>query len=98
MASRRSSLSDQCAKGNPRRTGSSQARALISTMTLGGKARRSPAARLFFEPSQALNVETPTPLAHDLTRCVEPALAHIIPDAVVRSYQRGDLFAKRRQL
>src|SRR6516165_9582997 len=31
----------------------------------GGKARRSPPARLFFEPSQALNVETPTPLAHD---------------------------------
>jgi integrase len=28
----------------------------------------------------------------------EEALAHTIPDAVVRSYQRGDLFDKRRQL
>jgi integrase len=28
----------------------------------------------------------------------EQALAHIIPDAVVRSYQRGDLFEKRRRL
>jgi len=44
-------------------------------MTLGGKARRSPAARLFFEPSQALNVETPTPLAHDLARCVSSLAA-----------------------
>ena len=35
------SLSDQCAKGNPRRAGSSQASALISTMTPGGKARGS---------------------------------------------------------
>jgi hypothetical protein len=28
----------------------------------------------------------------------ETALAHTIPDAVVRSYQRGDLFDKRRKL
>jgi hypothetical protein len=72
MASRRNSLSDQCANGNPRRAGSSQASALISTMTLGGKARRSPAARSFFEPGQALKVETSTPLANDLTRRIEP--------------------------
>jgi hypothetical protein len=32
------------ANGNPRRVSSSQANALISTMTLGGKARWSPAA------------------------------------------------------
>jgi integrase len=28
----------------------------------------------------------------------EAALAHTIPDAVVRSYQRGDMFNKRRKL
>jgi integrase len=28
----------------------------------------------------------------------EQALAHVIPDAVVRSYQRSDLFDKRRKL
>jgi hypothetical protein len=43
------SASDQRAKGNPRRDGNSQASALISTITLGGKASWSPAARLLFK-------------------------------------------------
>jgi hypothetical protein len=84
-----SNLSDQCAKGNPQRTGSSQASALISTMTLGGKTRRSPAARLFFEPGQALKVETPAPLADDLARCVEPCGDRVIGHSLAR--QQHDL-------
>jgi hypothetical protein len=75
MASRRNSLSDQCAKGKPRREGNSQANALISTMTLEGKAHRSPAARVFFEPGQALKMETATPFADDLARRVERGLS-----------------------
>jgi hypothetical protein len=49
IASRRNSASDHRAKGNPRRDGNSQASALISTITLGGKASWSPAARLLFK-------------------------------------------------
>ena len=48
-ASRRNSVSDQRAKGRPRRDGNSQASALISTLTAGGKMRRPTAARLIFE-------------------------------------------------
>src|SRR5205807_4174232 len=43
IASRRNSATDQRANGNPRRAGNSQASALISTITLGGKAGGSPA-------------------------------------------------------
>src|SRR5712691_1287614 len=49
IASRRNSASDQRASGNPRRDGNSQASALISTITLGGKAGGSPAPRLLFK-------------------------------------------------
>jgi hypothetical protein len=48
--SRRNSASDQRARGTPRRAGNSHARALTSTITLGGKAGWAPAARLFLEP------------------------------------------------
>jgi hypothetical protein len=91
MASRRNSLSDQCAKGKPRREGNSQANALISTMTLGGKARRSPAARVFFEPGQALKMKTATPFAEDLTRRVEPCRDRVIGHSFTR--QQHDLGA-----
>src|SRR6478736_10279889 len=91
MASRRNSLSDQCAKGKPRREGNSQANALISTMTLGGKARRSPAARVFFEPGQALKMKTATPFADDLTRRVEPCRDRVIGHSFTR--QQHDLGA-----
>jgi hypothetical protein len=58
-------------------------------MTLGGKTRRSPAARLLFEPSQALGVKTPTPLADDLARCVEPGGDRVIGHSFAR--QQHDL-------
>jgi len=48
-ASLRSSASDQRANGSPRRDGSSQASALISTLTVGGKTGRAAAARAIFE-------------------------------------------------
>jgi hypothetical protein len=70
--------------GNPRRAGSSQARALISIMTLGGKARRSPAARLIFEPGQALEMEPTTPFADDLARRVEPCRDRVIGHSLTR--------------
>jgi hypothetical protein len=44
---------------------------LIATATLGGKAGRPPAARLFVETRKPLHVEAPTPLADDLARHVE---------------------------
>ena len=47
--SRRNSASDQRAKGSPRRDGNSQASALTSTMTPGGKTRWPPAAWLVFK-------------------------------------------------
>jgi len=53
-------------------------------MTLGGKTRRSPAARLFFEPGQALKVETSTPLADDLARRIEPCRDRVIGHSVTR--------------
>jgi len=40
-------------------------------MTLGGKARRSPAAGVFVEAGQAFGEEALSPLAHDLPRRVE---------------------------
>lgn len=48
-AARHGSLSDHRANGSPRRVGNSQASALTSMTTLGGKAGRSAAARLFLE-------------------------------------------------
>ncbi len=49
ITSRRNSASDQRAKGTPRRAGNSQARALTSTTTLGGKAGWPPASGLFLQ-------------------------------------------------
>src|SRR5215204_2284628 len=48
-ASLRSSASDQRANGSPRRDGSSQASALISTLTAGGKTSRTAVACAIFE-------------------------------------------------
>src|SRR5208337_4584756 len=80
MASRRGLPLAHWSLSELRREGNSQANALISTMTLGGKARRSPAARVFFEPGQALKMETATPFADDLARRVEPCRDRVIGD------------------
>src|SRR5213594_754082 len=66
-----SSLSDQRASGNPRCAGSSHARALTATTTLGGKAGRPPAPRLFLEARHSVPPEAFSPLADDLARQIE---------------------------
>ena len=71
IASRRNSETDQRANGSPRRDGNSQASALIATTILGGKAGWAPASWKFVEARKALVVKTPTPLADNLTWCVE---------------------------
>jgi hypothetical protein len=70
-ASRRNSVTDQRANGRPRRDGNSQASALISTLTAGGKKRRPADARLIFQPGQPVDVETLAPLADDLARRIQ---------------------------
>ena len=66
-ASRRSSATDQRARGRPCRDGSSHANALIATTTLGGKVRRSPAARPIVQTGQPIGTEPLAPLAGNLT-------------------------------
>jgi hypothetical protein len=58
-------------KGNPRRWGNSQARALTWTTRLGGKAALTPASGLTLEAGQTGESESFAPLAHDLRRRVE---------------------------
>lgn len=66
MAVWRISSTDKREKGTPRVEGSSQAKALISTLTLGGKNRRSAPAREFLQPGQAVLEEALTPLTDHL--------------------------------
>src|SRR5680860_545370 len=58
-------------RGSPRRDGSSQASALTSITTCGGKNRRSSPPGALLEPSQALLEETLAPFADDLAREVQ---------------------------
>jgi hypothetical protein len=60
------------ANGTSQLLGSSHASRLISTTTLGGKAGRAPASRLFFEAGQPLFEEPVAPLADDLARRIQP--------------------------
>ena len=71
IASWRNSETDQRANGSPLRDGNSHASALIATTILGGKAGWAPASWTLIEPRKALIVKTPTPLADNLTWCVE---------------------------
>ena len=90
MTSWRNSENDHRAKGKPRRLGSSQASALTSTMTLGGKARRSPAAWLLLKPGQSFGVKAPPPLADDLARRVETSGYDVISQALAcQEYNLG---------
>src|SRR5215213_3357491 len=68
-------------KGRPWSRGSSQAKALTATTTLGGKAGRPPAPRLFDQPSETLLEEPFAPLADDLPRSIEPGSDLIPPVA-----------------
>src|SRR4026209_1936700 len=59
-------------KGRPWLRGSSQAKALTATTTLGGKAGRPPAPRLFEQPCKTLLEEALAPPADDLAWSIEP--------------------------
>src|SRR2546425_4275842 len=76
------SRSDQRASGTPRCAGSSHARALTATTTLGGKAGRSPAPRQFLEARQPMPPETLSPLADDLARQIETCGDDVIGHAL----------------
>jgi hypothetical protein len=52
--------------------GRSQAIRLTSTMTLGGKAGWTPAARLLVEPREAVLEEAMAPLTDDLSWRIQP--------------------------
>jgi hypothetical protein len=70
-------------------------------MTLGGKARRSPAARLLLEPGQSFDVKAPPPLADDLARRVETRGYDVISQALAcQEYNLGpdDVTIRRRIL
>jgi hypothetical protein len=58
--------------------GRSQAIRFTSTTTLGGKAGRTPAARLLVEAREAEAVKALAPLADDLPRRVQPGADRIV--------------------
>jgi hypothetical protein len=64
---------------------------LISTITLGGKASWSPAARLLFKTGQSQDAETLAPLADDLTWRAEPRGNNVIRQSLAG--QQHDLGA-----
>src|SRR5680860_706744 len=71
ITSSRMSGTNKRDRGTPSREGSSQASALTSTATCGGKNRRSSPPGALLEPSQALLEETLAPFADDLAREVQ---------------------------
>jgi hypothetical protein len=82
MTSRRNSGIVKRASGTSSRLGSSQARRLTSTTTLGGKAGWAPASRLLLEAGQSLLEEALAPLADDLARRVETSSDDVVAEAV----------------
>src|SRR5512134_291853 len=71
-------------RGNPKRCGNSQARALTWTTRLGGKAGFAPASGLPLEAGEARQGEPLTPLADDLTRRIEARSDEVIGKAISR--------------
>jgi hypothetical protein len=80
---------DQRASGRPQRDGNSHANALIATTILGGKAGRTPTSWKFAKASEALIVNTPAPLADNLTWRVEMLRDAGVPETLTR--QQHDL-------
>lgn len=76
------SASENRDSGKPRREGNSHASAFTSTITLGGKAGRSPASGLFLESRQAEIEETLSPFADDLARKVEARCNDVIGETL----------------
>lgn len=71
--------------GRPHRDGISQARALISTTTSGGKSPGAPRARTFLQARQTFFEEAFAPVAHDL-----PWRMEILSDLFVFPPFRGE--------
>ena len=69
-------------RGNPRRCGNSQARALTWTTRLGGKAGFPPASGLPLETREAGQSEALPPLADDLPRRIEASSDQVIGKAI----------------
>src|SRR5215471_12162152 len=84
IASWRNSATDQRDKGRPPRHGNSQASALIATATLGGKAGRSPATRLFVKTRKPQGIEASTPLADDLAWHIEASRDTVVALSLAR--------------
>src|SRR5437667_9646045 len=82
ITSRRMSDRENLDKGNPRRTGSSQARAFTSTTTLGGKAGRATTSGLFIEPGQSEFGEPLSPLTDNLPWQVESRRDNVISETL----------------
>jgi hypothetical protein len=82
IPSRRNSASDQRASGTPRRAGSSHARALTSTTTLGGIAGWAPAPGLLLQPREAFGAKPLAPLADDLAGSIQARGNDVIREAV----------------
>ena len=76
------SRTDQRARGSPRCVGSSHARALTATTTLGGKAGWSPAPRQLLEAGQPTSPKPLAPLADDLARQIEAGRDDVIRQAL----------------
>jgi hypothetical protein len=79
------------ASGTAARLGNSHASRLTSTTTLGGKAGRAPASRLFLKAGQSLLEETVAPFANDLARRIESCGDAIVAEPLGR--QQDDLRA-----
>ena len=69
-------------KGNPRRWGDSQARALTWTTRLGGKAGVTSAARQGVQARKASQSESFAPFAYDLPRSVEAGGDEVIGETL----------------
>jgi hypothetical protein len=82
ITSGRSPWSEKRDYGMRRRGGNSQARALISTTTLGGKAGWRPAPGLLLEAGEAELTESFAPLAHDLPRGIQTCGDHVVGQAL----------------
>jgi hypothetical protein len=70
--SRCKSANDQRASGTPTSIGRSQAIRFTSTMTVGGKAGWTPAARLLIEAREAVLEEAMAPFADNLPWRIQP--------------------------
>ncbi len=82
MASRRISGTVRRERGRPCSWGSSHARALIATTTLGGKERWTTAPLSLFEAAEALFKEAFAPLADDLSWRVQTGSDFVVSEAL----------------